>query len=134
MPLTTTLAVSVGPAIAKGILKVWLKDKDILASVGATIVDLIGSRTSDVFARKKAERQFQEIGDRVAQSLLPPFESDGAHLDENGRTAVALAVSETLEKTPITAAFLLDRKLDPTDLANHLLGSRANATSAGKLD
>ena len=113
MTLPAALAVSVGPAIAKAILKVWLKDKTFLESVGESITDLICSQTKDAFAQKKAERQFQEIGDRIAQSLLPLFESDGTHLDENGKSAVALAVSETLEKTPITAQFILDRKLDP---------------------
>lgn len=128
MTLTAALAVSVGPAIAKAILKVWLKDKTFLESVGESITDLICAQTTDAFAQKKAERQFQEIGDRIAQSLVPLFETDGAHLDENGKSAVALAVSETLEKTPITAQFILDRKLDPIALANHLLKARPGAT------
>lgn len=129
MTLPATLAFSVGPAIAKAILKVWLKDKGFLETVGESITDLISAQTKDDFARRKAERQFQEIGDRVAQSLVPLFESDGAALEENGRTAVALAVSETLEKTPITAQFILDRKLDPSELARHLLKSRSRATT-----
>jgi hypothetical protein len=128
MTLPAALAVSVGPAIAKAILKVWLKDKTFLESVGESITDLICSQTKDAFAQKKAERQFQEIGDRIAQSLVPLFESDGAHLEENGKSAVALAVSETLEKTPITAQFILDRKLDPIEFAKHLLKARPGAT------
>lgn len=128
MTLTTTLAVSLGPAIAKGILKVWLKDKEFLESIGETLIGLIEKKTDDVFARKKAERQFQEIGDRVAQSLFPLFESEGANLNDGDKNAVALAVADTLEKTPITAAFLLERKLDPTELAHHFLKEQAKAT------
>jgi hypothetical protein len=128
MTLPATLAVSVGPAIAKAILKLWLKDKPFLESIGESINDLISAKTKDVFEKKKAERQFQEIGDRVAQNLFHLFESDGGHLDENGKSAVALAVSDTLEKTPITAQFVLDRRLDPIELANHLLKARPGAT------
>ena len=128
MTLPATLAISVGPAIAKAILKVWLKDREFLESIGESITDLISSKTSDAFAKKKAERQFQEIGDRIAQSLVILFESDGAKLNENGKTAVALAVAESLEKTPITAQFILDRKLDPIELSLHLLKSRPEAT------
>ncbi|MFA6545396.1 MAG: NACHT domain-containing protein [Limisphaerales bacterium] len=128
MSLTSTLAVSVGPAIAKAILKVWLKDRDFLGSIGESITDLVSKKTSDEFAKKKAERQFNEIGDRVAQSLVPLFESDGSALNEGGKIAVAMAVAESLEKTPITAQFLLDRKLDPTELATHLIRSRPAAS------
>jgi hypothetical protein len=128
MNFPATLAVAVGPAIAKAILKVWLKDKNFLESIGESITDLICTQTEDAFAQKKAERQFQEIGDRVAQGLVPLFESDGASLEENSKSAVAFAVSETLEKTPITAQFILDRKLDPIELANHLLKARPGAT------
>ncbi len=49
MTLPAALAVSVGPAIAKAILKVWLKDKTFLESVGESITEFaqaIGSALS----------------------------------------------------------------------------------------
>src|SRR5437762_1232916 len=129
MSLAVTLATSVGPAIAKGILKLWLKDKDILSSVGQSITDLIAKKTSDAFAQKKAERQFQEIGDRIAENLVYLFENDGVRLDEGGKTAVAMAVAQTLEKTPITGQLLVERRLDPVELCGHLLKHVPGATT-----
>jgi len=125
MALSTTLALSVGPAIAKSILKIWLKDADLLQNVSESLIDLVGQKTKDVFTRKKAERQFQDIGDRVAQGLEPLFDSE-ASIPENGKAAVAIAVATTLEKTTIDARFLIDRKLDPVELARHLIvGSKS---------
>src|SRR5207302_301112 len=59
------------------------------------------------------------IGEKVAESLLPLFEMDGATLDEGSRIAVALAVSETLNTA--TSALLARHNLEPAEIAKQLL-------------
>jgi hypothetical protein len=126
MTLVETLALTVGPAIAKAILKSWLKDSDIALNTTSSLVDLLKSKTEDKIAQKRGDRQFEEIGERVAGSLLPLFEE--AHLEESGRVAVARAVAETLDKAPIDPELLAQRDLDPSELERYLLDSRPNAT------
>ena len=114
MSLAGAAAVALGGAIAKGILKLWLKDHAVGAMVGAGLVDLLKSKTKDLLAREKGEVHFRAIGLKVAESLLPVFEDEGAGIDEGGLTAVALAVAGTLEKTPITNEILAARKIFDT--------------------
>jgi hypothetical protein len=76
MALIETLTLQVGPAIAKAILKVWLKDRRLAADIASSLVDLIKSKTADVIAQRRASRQFEEIGERVAESLLPVCEME----------------------------------------------------------
>jgi hypothetical protein len=116
MALVEALTLQVGPAIAKAILKIWLKDRKFASDIASSLVDLIKSKTADVMAQRRANRQFAEIGENVAENLLPVFEMGGAHLDESSRTTVALAVSETLNRSPIDAELLAMRDLDPTKL------------------
>ncbi len=128
MTLLEILSLQLGPAIAKAILKFWLKDKELAIDTASGIVDLIKSRTSDLIAQQKARRQFEEIGERVAESLLPIFEMEGANLDEGGRSAVAYALSSTLDKAQIDAQLIVERNLDPTTLADYLLGVSLHST------
>lgn len=129
MSLTGTLALTLGPAIGKTILKLWLNDRETLATVGVGIMDLLAKTGSDVFAKRTAERQFQEIGEKVARNLLTLFEIENAGLDENGKTAVALAVANRLEKTSITADFLIEKRLDPSALARYFVSAEPQLTS-----
>ncbi|HVM59852.1 MAG TPA: hypothetical protein VMV72_03215 [Verrucomicrobiae bacterium] len=66
MTLLETLTLAVGPAIAKAILKIWLKDEHITLDAASALVDAIKSRTTDVIAQQQARRQFEAIpADRV---------------------------------------------------------------------
>ncbi|HSF30392.1 MAG TPA: hypothetical protein VLK82_07965 [Candidatus Tectomicrobia bacterium] len=128
MALIEALTLQDGPAIAKAVLKVWLKDRKFASDVTSSLVDLIRAKTTDVMAQRRASRQFEEIGERVAENLLPVFEMEGAHLDESSRTAVAQAMAETLNSSAIDAELLAERDLDPTQLTRHLLESHPFAT------
>jgi hypothetical protein len=129
MALLEALTQHVGPAIAKAILKFWLKDSNFAADVTSSLMDFIKSKTTDAFAQGWASRQFEEIGARVAESLLQVFEIEGSHFDEGARTAVALAAADTLDKSRIDAALLAERDLDPTRLTRHLLRLLSNSSS-----
>jgi hypothetical protein len=129
MPLTTTLALSVGPAISNAILKMWLKDSTLLQDVSSSIVDLVKKKTEDAFAQQRAKRQFEEMGEKIAANLLPLFEAEDGIADGGGRIAVANSVADTLREVPITAELVAEKNLDPTHLAKYFLGARPAATS-----
>jgi hypothetical protein len=119
MALLETLMIEVGTSIAKSILKAWLKDSDIALNASSSIIDALKSWTTDRIAQRKAEQQLLAIGEKVGESLLPIFETEGAHLDEGSRTAIALAVAETLNTA--SSSVLAQHDLAPSALARYLL-------------
>lgn len=123
--LVETLTLRVGPVIAKAILKVFLKDKGIALGSSEAVIDLLKSKTSDVLAQQHAKRQFEEIGERVAQSLEPVFEADGFNIKEKESSfkAITLALAETIEAAQITSELLAQKDLDPAKLAGHMKSS-----------
>jgi hypothetical protein len=121
MPLIEAITIELGTAISKSILKCWLKDLPLAQDASLGLVDLLKARTSDVLAQRKGNRQFEEIGERVGKSLLPLFESEGASLTENSKTAVALAVADVFNN--LSSKLLVERSLDPSELAKYILNT-----------
>src|SRR5436305_1207191 len=115
MALVETLMIEVGSSIAKSILKVWLKDSDLLSDASGSIVDVFSSLTKDRIAQRRAKEQFEKIGEQVGENLLPLFLTEGANLDEPTRTAIALAVAETLNTA--SSAVLAQHNLAASELA-----------------
>jgi NACHT conflict system protein/NACHT domain-containing protein/Leucine Rich Repeat (LRR) protein len=126
MALIEVLTLQLGSAVAKSILKLWLKDSSIAQDLGSELLDIVKSRTSDQIAQRRAQRQFEQIGEKVAESLLPLFESEASALDEGSQTAVALAVAQTLNQTGIDPALLAEHDLEPSKLAKYLLDADPN--------
>ena len=128
MPLVEAVTIELGAAIAKSILKLWVKDSSLGEDIAFSLIDLFKARTSDALAQQRGRRQFEAIGEKVGESLLPLFEIEGARLDEGSRTAVALAVAEAFNKTKLTSALLAQHNLEPTELARHVLAAHPTAT------
>lgn len=105
MSLTETVILKLGSAVAKSIFLFWVKDIPVISGVSSSIVDIIESQISDKIAQQKARRQFEAIGEKIGESLLSVFELEGAHIDEGSRTAVALAVAETFQKSQFKRAY-----------------------------
>lgn len=120
--LLTDLSIEIGPAIAKSILKLWLKDLNIVVDAASTVIDMLKSKTTDRVAQKRGQRQFEAIGEKVGESLLPILEAHG-NLNKGRYTAVALAVAETLNTISGEATAQLN--LDPSHLAKYLLNKHS---------
>ena len=123
MPFIELLTIGVGSAIAKGILKLWLKDSVIGAEVGTSLVDIIKAKTPDVIAQRRAERQFEQIGEKAAESLAPLFEAEMGQLDEGSLETVAFLVGQTLSEAKISAEILTKQNLEPSRLADSIIDS-----------
>jgi len=123
MGLVEALAVTLAPAIGKAVAKQWFKDSPIIAETAATILDLFKSKTTDVIAQRRAARQIEAIGERIAENLLSVFQAEGAIIDEGGQVAVAYAVAETIDKASIDSSLLAEKSLEPVVLAKYLLES-----------
>jgi hypothetical protein len=128
MSLIESLTLTVGPALAKSVLRLWLLNHGVVSDLSASLIDLLKEKCSDAIAQHRGERQFEAIGEKVAESLLPLFQNEVANITENGRKAVAMMVAETLNRAAIQPTLLLDRHLDPIALSDYLLDANETAT------
>jgi Leucine-rich repeat (LRR) protein len=119
MPFIEAVILELGSSISKSILKLWLKDHPIISDTSASITDILKLRTSDKIAQQRARRQFELIGEKVGESLMPIFEVEGASLDDASRIAVVQAAVETLNA--VTSDVLVQQNIDPSNLAKYLL-------------
>ncbi len=127
MTLIEAVTLEVGAAIAKSILKLWIKDSTIGNDISSSLIDLLKSRTADLVSQHKGQRQFDAIGEKVAESLLPLFEVEGSRLNEGSRVAIARAVAETFNKSKLTSELLAEHNLEPAKLAKYILTNNPTA-------
>jgi hypothetical protein len=128
MSLLTSAAIIVGKEAAKSIFKFWVKDPGLGQDISSDFIDLIASRTEDELAQRKGNREFQDIGDKIAENLLPLLKSESLSLDEGERSEVARAVATTLSLARLTTEILLKHDLQPIQLENYLQNSNPSAT------
>ncbi|GCE06130.1 NACHT domain-containing protein [Dictyobacter aurantiacus] len=119
MPLLETLMVDVGGSIAKALLTRWLGSNSIVSDATSSVADVLKGSITDRLAQQRARHQFEAIGEKVGESLFPLFETEGAALDEESRTAIAMAVAETLNTA--SSALLAKHNLEPVEIACQLL-------------
>ena len=108
MPLIETVTVEIGAALAKAIFKFWVKDSALGNDVASNLIDLFKSRTSDVLAQRRGQRQFDTIGEKIGENLLPLFETEGTNLDEGSCIAIAHLVAETFNKSKISSRLVFE--------------------------
>lgn len=128
MPAGETLIVEVGSAIAKALLKLWLKDAGLASDISSSLVDILKKKTSDRVAQNRGQRQFEDIGESVATSLLPLIEIEYSRLDEPSKNAVILASAESLVSAKITPELLIKNNLDPYELFDCVMRTRPQVT------
>src|SRR2546430_5599616 len=74
------------------------------------LIDLVGSKTSDELARRKGSRQFEDIGDKISEDILPLLESEGIQLDEGERRRSEEHTSELQSQSNLVCRLLLEKK------------------------
>jgi hypothetical protein len=129
MPLFETLVSTVGPAIAKMLLKVWVGDNKIASEAGDSSVDVLTKLIPEIRTRHEAKRQLESIGERAAESLKFTFESEGKLLMVEDQEAVASLVAQTLDNGKIDAELLVEKDLDPARLAQYFISEASEQLS-----
>lgn len=120
MAIIETLTVELGSSIAKAILKVWLKDNSIASDITSDLLGLLKGKTQDVLAQQRAKRQFEAIGEKVAENLLPLFEAENSKVEEGAQIAIAMGISKILNNSKIDTALLAQEDIDPARLLSYL--------------
>ncbi|MBE0621295.1 MAG: NACHT domain-containing protein [Burkholderiales bacterium] len=126
--LTETLALSLGPAIAKSVIKIWCKDHSLVSDATTAVIDFLAPKLKDQVERKKAARLFERIGEDIAESLIPVFEMEGSRFDPGAIESIAIEVGDTINRTTINPALLLSIDLDPHELFICFQDSRARSS------
>jgi hypothetical protein len=127
MALLETLTVQLGTAVAKVVLKLWLKDATLAQDVATSFTDTLVARIPNLLERRKVARQFEGIAEEVAERLTPYFEAEYGGLPLNEREAAASEVATALAAASIDESTLLTANLDARALEGlvRARGSRA---------
>lgn len=128
MPVLETLATLLGPTIARCILRGWLDDGDIAEELTSSISSIVKAKTNDFLAQRRAERQFESIGERIAVQLLPLFNEQEEHINEERQKIIVQSVARTLKSGVITANMLAKINLEPFRLKKYLEQYSPNIT------
>ena len=122
------LGLSLGAAAVKVALKVWLRDHEIAADAGVEVADILSAKISDVRARRKVQRQFDQLEETVADRIMAVLGHEFRGVDEGERNAVAWLVHGTLQRARLTDEDLFAADLDPMYLERCVRASDRGAT------
>lgn len=115
MPIAETLVLSLGSAIAKAILRMWLKDVEIARDRSLLTADIITRVIPELREQRRTERQFERIAENVADRLEPFLNAEYRGIPSNEKESAVRAVVDTINGSNLMAV-LLDADLDPTRL------------------
>jgi len=107
--ISTTLLVSIGTSVSKRLISLWMSKDTIENDVAGNLSDYFMTKAASAIDARSAGRTFTELGERIAESLVPLLEAGS--VDDNGVQAVAHAVSETIGDTSIRV--MIDANMDP---------------------
>ncbi|MBB5158687.1 NACHT domain-containing protein [Saccharopolyspora phatthalungensis] len=128
----------IGQEIVKYAARAWVGHRTTVEVRNAELIDLVAVGVVDQFHRRKLARQWEEIGDQVAQRLLPVLEREAKLPDAECRAALG-AVVETLIEADLSDYALFDADVDPMTLARSIrrrmsqAPRRAGLSEAGEL-
>ncbi|MBP2323973.1 hypothetical protein JOF56_004358 [Kibdelosporangium banguiense] len=111
-----SLALNVGRQVALHVTRAWLGHRKSVAEQNSSLTDLLATGVTDRFARRRLERQLEDIGDQIAQRITP-LTREFPDLPENEREAALDAVVDSLEEADLTDALLLGADMDGAKLA-----------------
>jgi len=121
MTLLDLLILNLGARFTKLLIESWL-GKGAGTTIAGEAADLLKGRFQSTADQKKAKREFEELGDRMARELLPLFEGAERQGHVNAE-AVVLALESTLAGLP-SAAFLIQKDLEARAILTELRKTR----------
>lgn len=119
MPLLETLAFTLGPAIAKYVVKEWLGD-GLKLEIAKALVDLVKGEGQNALMKYREGRDIETLGQRIVQKMTPLFEQEARSLDKDARNVTAYAFALTLAEAHITPQQLVEFRLAPEKLARSI--------------
>ncbi len=112
MALIETLTINVAAALAKAVVKLWLKDEGPVA-IGEGVIETLKKRFEAFPVARSAERLVHDIEDDIGARLERFVRIEFPNLADNEREAAALAVADALGRLEMEAT-LMRTDLDAT--------------------
>ncbi|HEY9603200.1 MAG TPA: leucine-rich repeat domain-containing protein [Allocoleopsis sp.] len=128
MSVSGTLLVILGPAIAKTIFDSWLNDSPLAKAIASEIVDKLKEIIPNSSDRQNTQREIERIGQQIASQMRPIFDREMSRLDEGSRSAIQLAIADTLRQANVTNELLMSQDLDAGGLKQHLRNANPEAS------
>ncbi|KAB2339605.1 NACHT N-terminal Helical domain 1-containing protein [Actinomadura rudentiformis] len=122
-------AFNVGRSVAQLAVGRWLAGRSTRDAASKDLVELIKLGFPDEIKRRRAQRQFEDIADSVAERLLAFARQEFGGLTEGDREAVLFAVVRTLEDADLSDEAFFAADADAVKLARGLR-SRLSAYAA----
>src|SRR4051812_27360087 len=120
MPVAAATLLGIGFAIARIGARLWLKDEDLARDATLELGGLLERKIQNPFHRGKARREFERIGEDIAERLAPYFDAEYRGLADNELRAAADALGGALGGAAIDADILFAADLDPATLEAHV--------------
>jgi len=133
MGLIETLTVTVGGAVARTLLKLWLKDEELAQSVGLSLSDLARHGAKSFLEGRSLIRSFERVAEEVARKLAPFIDAEFHDLDPNEVNAAILAAQETIDEAKLDDSALFATDLEPLRLEAALRVGKPNAAAESHL-
>ena len=76
----SAIVAAIGVKLIKGLLAIWLKDKEITKLASELTIDIFDRRANDWREARKARRFFEELADRASENLSKYMESEHGKL------------------------------------------------------
>ncbi|GLY91245.1 NACHT domain-containing protein [Actinoallomurus iriomotensis] len=129
------VAAAVGRTVVQRAAREWLAARSARRDGKKDLAELLRTGFPDRFARRRLDRQLDEIVDAVERRLDPLIHGEYASLAGNDRAAVAAEVGDTMKNADLSDHALFAADADPVRLARHLRdglrGSPAHLGEAG---
>jgi hypothetical protein len=133
MALIETLTTTVGGAVARTVLKLWLKDRALSEELGASLTELAQRGGGSFLEKRSIVRSFDRAAEEVARKLAPFIEAEFQDLDPNEIEAASILAQETIDSARLTDSVLFEADLDPIRLEAILRCELPKAASDGFL-
>ena len=119
---------TLGAAVVKSSLKIWLGDNRFAADTSASIVDVLKAKISGDLEQRQAKRFFEDLEIPVANRLRALRETEFRSMLENEWTAAVLAAGGSFDNARLTAQDLFARDLNPLLLERQIRVESHTAT------
>lgn len=119
---------TLGAAVVKSALKIWLRDYKFADDTSASVVDLLEKKISGDLDQRRARRFFEDLEIPVANRMRMLRQSEFRNMPENEWTAAVLAAGRSFDNAQLTADKLFVADLNPLFLERQVRTVNRTAT------
>lgn len=136
--LADVLVLSLGSAVAKAALRIWLGPDSVQASASQDVVDGLRGRLASVVERRRLTNQIDRAAEAVATKLTPFVEVEFRSIEQSEKVSIIESVADAIGSTDLSIENFVAADLDPARVedcvrnAPNFSARRVGLSSAGE--